>query len=313
MSNKREIKLTVLILLIILINSFNNVSSIEVEDNYTYKITHAKISVKIGENSFYLKGVKVGGTIFPPGTITSSVISNIDQGSIDYNTTIGSNTLINYLASNWISNWDDFRMVYTLKRVYEMVDDWRNYALLSLFFFKITPYIHPCSYNWETIQNLETTLNSKYNHTEIFPKVDAYFKKELSEDVVFIESWIGGNIDGLYGEYFDISSNYNSNITFGNNFHISFINSTGIVQGLGYRGWVKGIIKDLPIKASIEYQFTLLDYNLPDYSFGIYHSFLTRPELMLIVTLPTSVILITLGTFLGIFYYRKRLTKKSNP
>lgn len=204
---KRSIILIVIISNIILLNSLIGVSSIEVGVDYTYIVTQSRIYARVGDNKYILNGFRFGGATYPVDTSVSCVITNINQGDIDYNCYIDNQTSIGYSVSNWINRIFDYYMIYTTVKTYELVENWQNTALFNLFFFVMRSYVHPATYNWNFINTLENTLYNTYNHTTNFPGVECEFHMKKTNELISIESWIGGKIEGLYGEQFDADTN----------------------------------------------------------------------------------------------------------
>ena len=295
MKNLKPKKMQVVVLVLLMgmaVAVYEKNYAVEGGEEYQYKITQARINAKIGINSFHQKGFEVGNILYKVGTIATCKITKNDEGSLDYNITVGDQKLINYLVSNWIILWDDYYAIYTTIKTFELIEDWRNIAGFGLFFFRVLPYVHQDYYNSGVVNEFEEALNSRYNKTETLPKVQTQLRKEVNDDLILFESWVGGEVEGTIGEQFEATHNYDSEFTFGNNFHILYENTSGIVQGMGYRGWIEGIIDNKSVKVAIEYQFELVEGNsLPKYQLGENKNFRTT-----IITI-AIVIPITMLTF----------------
>lgn len=81
---------------------------------------------------------------------------------------------------------------------------------------------------------------------------------------------------------------------------------------MGYQGWVQGNINDLPVKVSIEYQYELINYSLPDYEFGKYRKF-SDSGILLVILFPSSIIIIiTIPTVVYLKRKKRMLKIKKN-
>jgi len=310
MNMKRRFILTIMIFTFIFMNSFFSIFSIEEDLDYTYKITRARIYAKVGDNEYIQNGFESGGIAYPSGTTVSCIITNFEYGSINYNCTIGNNTRFLYSASNWvIISLMDYYMIYTTIKTYELILNWKNIVLFDLFFFGIRPYIHPIEYNWNYINALENNLYDTYVYTSKYPEVDCKYALIKSNDLVKIESWIGGKLNGMYGEQFDAGKNFPSDFSFGNSFHIVYLNSSGLVYGMGYRGWVQGTINSTSVKVSLEYQYQLINYSMPRYHFGTYKRFGDLRVVLAVTILFLIVVVVTVPT--AIYLRKKRMLKKT--
>ncbi len=306
---KKAIFLLVIILLNLLlpINITEN-SAVNIGDTYTYEISKARIYAIVGENSYSSDGFEFSAKNYPPGTLVSCEITDYIDGDIELVCSIDNRTQISYSVSNWVHIILDYYMIYTTTKAYELAQSWLDILLLELFFFGIRPYIHPTTYSYEFFNTLAEVFNSTYkSYSTIYPNFECDFNIQSSNNLVYIESWLGGKIKGSCGEIFGFNDDVPTNINFGNNFHIAFMNETGLVQGMGYRGWVKGKINETSVKVSIEYQYELHNYNLPDFIFGIYYYDFNSNYYYLFL-LPVIII----GGAIGFIVYRRKKKKVGN-
>lgn len=303
-----------LIFIVIFSIKHNTTSSLNENDFFLYEIVDCGYYLEIGQNKKIAEGYLFANSYYPSGTIVNSTIGYIAPNGVSFNTWIENIHSVVFLSIDWFDFKAPYDSYYTLFNTYKLIEDFSNIYLIDFTLFDIYPFIDP-NYNVflsspselvleinEIIQKwsvYQTDISFSYNYTE-------------NENILFYESWIGGKIDGNFGSALTGGKNYESDITFGNNYLFTVKKDTGIIQGYGRRGWVKGTINDLNVKISISCEYKLLDYELPNYSFGNYYNFLANNNLAIIIAIPSSVVLLIVSILLGFYLRKKRLLKNQS-
>lgn len=281
-------------------------SELSVGDVYSYKMMNSKIYLASGSNFISAKGFRFKGTNYPSKTKADFSVNYVG-GGINGNFTIGTESLLIGYLEDWYTALVPFYMRYTSIIVYRSIYLWSMHNFSNGLFFNIYPYINPTAENHEFFENLgENFLSDFATVSQDYPGLEYNYRYFEKDNIVYFESWLGGEISGVYGPAIGYYYDYLAEVEFGNNFHIAFDKVSGLVTGFGFRGWTNGVLNGQDVKVSLEYQYQLVGYRLPRYTFGTYKDFL--PSIGLIVSsVLVPIIIIAVCVPVIVKYRRKKL------
>lgn len=247
---------------------------LNVGDYFIYEITSAGFYVEIGENQTVYDGYKFNSKVFPVGIKVNATVVEYSTG-VQFQFWIRNYSRYGYLTSNWFDILGASYGYLALFRTYEMVRDYINYHFAYEVLYQIRPYIHPPNNNYlENISSLGEDITKAFSKWYYkYPNIEYSYESSEKDGLILFESWVGGKVNSPFGKIITDGSDYNSSITFGNNYHLAVEKTTGVVHGFGRRGWVKGKINDTIVKVSMDCQYELEGYDMSDYVFGNYTNF----------------------------------------
>ncbi|NPE09131.1 MAG: hypothetical protein GNW80_12675 [Asgard group archaeon] len=310
---RRRVKLLSIIIILCIFcfsETFSVHSQLSVGDVSTYKITNSKIYLASGSNFVSAKGFRFKGTNYPSKTKVDFSVNYVG-GGINGNFTIGNESFFIGYLENWYTTLVPFFMRYTSIIVYRSVYLWSMHNFTNGLYFNIYPYINPTAENHEFFENLgEDFLSAFESVSQDYPGLEYNYRYSEKNNIVYFESWLGGEISGVYGPAIGYSFDYLAEVEFGNNFHIAFDKVSGLVTGFGFRGWTMGVLNDQAVKVSLEYQYQLVGYRLPRYTLGTYKDYLSSIGLIVSsVLIPTIIIAVSIPV---IVKYRKKKKQKAD-
>jgi hypothetical protein len=185
---------------------------------------------------------------------------------------------------------------------------WEVYNLEVGMYFDIIPYVYlsveNLNYFAELGENFISTCESNFTDQ---PGVTYDYSFDNSTENIYFESWLGGDLVGNYTSYLGglggTPEIYSADLSFGNNFQVTINKTTGIIVGMGYRGWTKGQLNQSSVKVSMEYEYEYTSYKLPRFSFGTYRNYFMGFKILYgIIPLGIGV-----GIFVPLYYRRKKL------
>ncbi|MBN1330668.1 MAG: hypothetical protein JXA54_14435 [Candidatus Heimdallarchaeota archaeon] len=279
-------------------------AEINVNNSFIYKITSAGHYFNIGD--FLTTKEGFGLKNYTVGTKVNAIVDYIVSNGVGYKFWVDDEYWIGFVSFNKLNSWGvDFSYM-TLYLVYQTIANKEFTYLIDLAIYHIYPYFDPMSNSYITEPNqLAIDISNIFKN---YPNIECLNHTNVIDNVVYFESWVGGEINLNFGYAINDKENYPSDISFGNNFHFAINQLSGIVYGFGTRGWVEGVINGTNVKVSMSCEYVLEGYDLPDYSFGSFHNFLRNNKLIISLStvLPGSVILIV-GTIILVTFKRKKI------
>ncbi|MFW9924828.1 MAG: choice-of-anchor S family protein [Candidatus Thorarchaeota archaeon] len=302
-------KITFLIILFISSSLFIPTQAIDENDFFLYEITDGGHYLKAGE--FVTTNEGFGSLNYPAGTTVNATIDYFSVGGILFKYWVGEQYSVKFIDLDWLDSHGERYSFMALYLAYEMIADYHNGYLANLILYTIFPYLDPVYTTYlNSPENLVQAIKGHFNN-HWYPDVECLADYSSIDNVLYFENWVGGKVDGYFGESINEKTNYPSKISFGNSIHLVVNKISGTVYGFGLRGWVEGTINDISVKVSCSYEYELLGYDLPDYSFGSYKNFLKNDKTLTIVlssVIPSVVVVALLVTF-SIIFRCKRLQK----
>ncbi|MBN1328497.1 MAG: hypothetical protein JXA54_03385 [Candidatus Heimdallarchaeota archaeon] len=302
-------KLRTLTFLILLSLSFNNFqeshSFIQVNDSFIYTIDESAYYAEIGSDKTLFQGYKFGYLELPVGVKVNATITDIDYGDVSFIFQASNLTRYEYLSVNWFDIFILDSSYTTLFCTYNLIRNADMALLAEWYLFTIHPYVNSTFNDYfNSLETLGEDICSFFNQT-LYPTIDCSYATSEESGILFFESWVGGKIEGSFGKKLTGHDNYPTDISFGNNMHFAIDKETGIVQGFGKRGWVKGTINNEKVKVSMEFEYVLENYAMNDYQFGNYKDF-TMNNLPLILSTSIGIPLLIGISLVTVFIIRRR-------
>lgn len=294
--------------LILIPNSIN--ASLNVNDSFIYEITKAGYYAKFGDNATLIKDYRFGSLECPIGTKVNATVEEAEPvgGDVKFIFYVENRSRIAFITANWLDISAVALSFSILYNAYETVKDFDAiHHLTILVLYRIRPFIHPDFNDYlnspETLGDDIDSFFSKWHYR--YPDIEVQYDYSEVEGILYFESWVGGKVNGQFGEIITGKSDYLSEISFGNNFHFAVNKDSGVVQGFGQQGWVKGTIDDKAFKFSSKIEYELEGYNLPKYQFGTFKDFTKTVNLAAILIPSISIPLIVVALIIAIPKIRK--------
>ena len=268
-----------------------------------YKITKAQANIAIGLNKTSVKGFNFNGINFPINTKCQFKINYIDTG-LNGEIAVGSESSSFGFLEDWYVNLLPFYHKYVSAITNELVFNWFYYNFTNGLLFKIYPYFHPTTSNLAFFSELDDSLNSFYSGiNNQFPYISFNSLLDESPTSLYFETYVGGELDGIFGDALGLSKEIISNVTFGNHFHIKLNPSSGIVEGFGFKGWVDGIMSDQLVSVFMDYAYKLVCSWIPNYQLG------PKSYLGLIICIPVVFVISGIAASLIVVKKKKKHLK----
>lgn len=301
--SKRLLAIFIFVLLNINLILFQPINSeLKVGDSFIYEIKSVEYYIKYGSFELKNEGYYSGGERHPPGTKVNATIEEIAPAGISFRFWLENYSSIGYINPIWLQILGVDYSYTALYHAYQIAYDYHYGYLVDLYLIQIRPYINPLYDDYvvsprllgENIIKHFDGLPNKYS--DIVCQYDYY----SIDNLLYFESWVGGWVKMNFGDLINDQSSFPSDIIFGNNFHFTVDKETGIIFGLGRRGWVDGTINNISVKISMSFEYELDSYDLPDYSLGSYKNFFRNDKILTIVfstVLPGILVIVVTITF----------------
>ncbi|MHA1185398.1 MAG: choice-of-anchor S family protein [Candidatus Heimdallarchaeota archaeon] len=305
---KFTVLLLCLIFLTIPIGSNFTHASFDLSDSFIYEITDTNLYVDIGENHYQKDGFLFTGDLYPEHTKVYTTIDRIIGIDIMFNFSIDDSWQYGFISSNWFDVLGLEFSYYTLYYTYLMVESWGNGFWLDSTLYQITPYIEPVYGDY--INDLDSLGSEicEFFDKWWYPDIECDYVFTESNGIYYFESWVGGKIDALFGNYITDGTDFPTDIKFGNSMHLAVNKTSGLVHGYGRRGWIKGEINNQQVKSSLACEYVLEDYDFSKYQLGSMRYF-GEDQYFLAVFLPVSILVLSIPII--VYFVNKRKIDKS--
>ncbi|MHA1367827.1 MAG: choice-of-anchor S family protein [Candidatus Heimdallarchaeota archaeon] len=312
---KRGIK-ALLLIFVTLFSCFSSMpipsSAINIGDTLIFEITDTELFIDMDSNNYQRVGFLFSHDYYPTHTKVNTTVNSISgfNSGITYLFTVQNKTSYAHRYTNWLSPSGLEFSYYTLYYTYLMVEDWENRYWFDITLYKIQPHVSSGYPNY--LDNLDTLGSDICELFEdfawLYPDIECEYRFTENDGIYYFESWVGGKIDGYFGELITGTTNLETDIKFGNGFHFAFNKKSGVVLGFGRRGWVEGKINNIDIKNSISCEYKLEGYDFPEYEFGNMKYFGNNNLFLLVLLAPLTTLLIIAPII--IYFIRTRKLKK---
>ncbi len=310
--------LSKILILIIIIqfstsDDYNTLAELNVGDSFIYEITKANHSFEFGGLKFANDGYAFGSQNLPVSSLVNVTVDYFSGGGVMFRLNANNTSRVAFISTDWL---DFFGLCYSyniLYHIYEIFFNYHHGYLLDLYLYQILPYLKP-AYNSYLLspETLGEDIESSFKNNYLYPDIECSYFTSTKNGEVYFESWIGGKIDTQFGSIVnevDDRDNYPTDVEFGINFHYCIDNNTGIVLGVGRRGWVEGQIDEIEVKASMDIEYELQGYDFPKYRYG--NEDFSMFFYLLIILIPTISIIYLLSVTIALVIRKSRINKLS--
>jgi len=275
--NKINLILGIAVLILIQINPLFT-KEINESQTITYRITKSRIKAQIKEQIIKTNNYQFDYQSFSEGTKVVTDIDISDMGVSCKFTRREAERTIAYTFDMYKLSLP--RLVErTYRMTYNLFLNSTSNSLDKGYDLEIYPYIDPSQTTWDFFENFgESTQNYFLYYQNQGYNVNFQYVSYTKEDNFYFECWSGGEINGEYGLGSTISYSTQCNIIYDNHYKIIINKVTGIVQGSGIKGRVKGSLLDKEINVEVDYQFKKTGFYLKSYLFG--EKFTVEPYLI---------------------------------